>query len=282
MTIQKNPPEEGWDDSYGGEDMHTSDDIQGGVPSVSLEREPGEEWFCRWDPLDNGRAGPTRTKIFWLCALPGLLQFLCGSLFLPALPAIDSEYNPTPLQATLTLSIYSFLSGIVPILWGPISDKYSRKWLLVVVRGSVWSFQTFSAHEGGLIEPSLVCHSELRQLMEPNDLGNHHPSLSDCHPARCFLCCCDWHPLRHLPGEGTRLLVGTYQLQMRQTPLTCSRLKGVRNLPGFMSVLLGKGIIHSPWLSTDVKECSTSNWRDLSVLLRLEKHLLAASLLGSV
>ena len=111
-----------WDDGF---------DPKGEV--IPLSREPDESWYQRWDTEDNGKAGSLRMKIFWICAFPGLLQFLCGSLFLPALPDITEEFNPTTFQSTATLSVYSFLSGVVPIIWGPICDRYSRKWVLVGV-----------------------------------------------------------------------------------------------------------------------------------------------------
>lgn len=113
-----------WDDAYG---------PAKGEETIEGSNEPGEDWYAQWDPLDNGKAGPIRMKIFWLCAFPGLLQFLCGSLFLPALPDINEQYQPSAFLSTLTISIYSLFSGIVPILWGPICDKYSRKWVLVAV-----------------------------------------------------------------------------------------------------------------------------------------------------
>jgi len=112
-------------------------DKEGQTPSGNTQTAPEEDWFKQWDPLDNGKAGPIRMKIFWLCAIPGFLMPFASSIFIPVIPVINAEYQPSDVVATLTISIYSLLSGIVPMFWGPLSDKYSRKWILT---GSLFAY----------------------------------------------------------------------------------------------------------------------------------------------
>jgi len=123
ITDDKAVPEGvGWDNTF----SETAD-----VDKAQYEED--ETWYKQWDPNDNGKAGPIRMRIFWLCAIPGLLLPLCGSLFLPAIPNVFAEFNvESAFIQTLTLSIYSLFSGVFPLVWGPISDRYSRKWVLVV------------------------------------------------------------------------------------------------------------------------------------------------------
>lgn len=107
------------------------------TPSGDTQQAEEEDWFKQWDPLDNGKAGPIRMKIFWLCAIPGFLMPFASSIFIPVIPVINDLYLPTSVVATLPISIYSLLSGIVPMFWGPLSDKYSRKWILT---GSLFAY----------------------------------------------------------------------------------------------------------------------------------------------
>ncbi|PIT75353.1 MFS transporter [Limnohabitans sp. B9-3] len=67
----------------------------------------------------------------------GLLSMLLGiqpvatDLYLPALPAITSDLQATVAQAHLTLSALLLAFGTSQLVWGPLSDRFGRKPILL-------------------------------------------------------------------------------------------------------------------------------------------------------
>ena len=147
-----------------------------------------EDWFKQWDPLDNGKAGPIRMKIFWLCAIPGFLMPFASSIFIPVIPVINDLYSPTPVVATLTISIYSLLSGIVPMFWGPLSDKYSRKWILTGVSAIDIYFKCSKYLPKKKKGSFCLCDFKLSQCLDRFNGWNNYYENINCHTRRCIVC----------------------------------------------------------------------------------------------
>jgi DHA1 family bicyclomycin/chloramphenicol resistance-like MFS transporter len=67
----------------------------------------------------------------------GLLSMLLGiqpvatDLYLPALPAITADLQATVAQAHLTLSALLLAFGTSQLVWGPLSDRFGRKPILL-------------------------------------------------------------------------------------------------------------------------------------------------------
>ena len=53
-------------------------------------------------------------------------------MYLPSLPAIASEFRVTDAETNFTLIIFSIIMGIAALVFGPVSDKYGRKPILII------------------------------------------------------------------------------------------------------------------------------------------------------
>jgi DHA1 family bicyclomycin/chloramphenicol resistance-like MFS transporter len=54
------------------------------------------------------------------------------SQYLPSLPAIARELEATPAQVQLTLSVFMVVYALAQLVWGPLSDRYGRKPMLIL------------------------------------------------------------------------------------------------------------------------------------------------------
>jgi DHA1 family bicyclomycin/chloramphenicol resistance-like MFS transporter len=57
---------------------------------------------------------------------------LSTDLYLPALPTMSEQLNCSVLLVNLSLSVFFFFISISSLFWGPLSDKYGRKRILVI------------------------------------------------------------------------------------------------------------------------------------------------------
>jgi DHA1 family bicyclomycin/chloramphenicol resistance-like MFS transporter len=57
---------------------------------------------------------------------------LSTALYLPALPAMTSEFNVPEVLITLTLILFFLFYSVASLVWGPLSDKYGRRPILLI------------------------------------------------------------------------------------------------------------------------------------------------------
>lgn len=59
------------------------------------------------------------------------IQPVATDLYLPALPALTQDLSGSMMQAQLTLTALSLAFGISQLFWGPLSDRFGRRPILV-------------------------------------------------------------------------------------------------------------------------------------------------------
>ena len=74
---------------------------------------------------------PAATVVLILSLLLGL-QPLTTDLYLPALPALTASFGAPMAQAQLTLTALLLAFGLSQLVWGPLSDRYGRRPILLV------------------------------------------------------------------------------------------------------------------------------------------------------
>lgn len=76
-------------------------------------------------------ARPARAAPLWLLALITLTGTLAMHIFVPALPLAAQDLGATPRSAQLTLSAYIIGLAIGHLTYGPVSDRFGRRPVLV-------------------------------------------------------------------------------------------------------------------------------------------------------
>lgn len=71
------------------------------------------------------------TVVFILTLLMGI-QPVTTDLYLPALPAIADGFGASMAQAQLTLSALLLAFGVSQLVWGPLSDRFGRKPIMLI------------------------------------------------------------------------------------------------------------------------------------------------------
>jgi MFS transporter, DHA1 family, multidrug resistance protein len=74
---------------------------------------------------------PQTTVVFILALLMGI-QPITTDLYLPALPALTEAFGASAAQGQLTLSALLLAFGVSQLVWGPLSDRFGRKPILVI------------------------------------------------------------------------------------------------------------------------------------------------------
>ena len=82
------------------------------------------------DPLVVRRAMSPGTVVLILAALLGT-QPITTDLYLPALPALAEGFGSPMSQAQLTLTALLLSFGISQLIWGPLSDRFGRRPILL-------------------------------------------------------------------------------------------------------------------------------------------------------
>jgi DHA1 family bicyclomycin/chloramphenicol resistance-like MFS transporter len=74
---------------------------------------------------------PSGLVVVILATLLGI-QPITTDLYLPALPALTSSFSAPMSQAQLTLSALLLAFGVSQLVWGPLSDRFGRRPILLV------------------------------------------------------------------------------------------------------------------------------------------------------
>ncbi len=74
---------------------------------------------------------PAGLVVVILATLLGI-QPITTDLYLPALPALTSSFSAPMSQAQLTLSALLLAFGVSQLVWGPLSDRFGRRPILLV------------------------------------------------------------------------------------------------------------------------------------------------------
>lgn len=74
---------------------------------------------------------PPGTSFTWFVVVMGFLTMfgpMAIDMYLPALPAIGADLGADQAAVQMTLSIFLIGYGAGQLLWGPLGDRYGRKW----------------------------------------------------------------------------------------------------------------------------------------------------------
>ena len=74
---------------------------------------------------------PSKGCLFWLAGLSGL-GFLATDMYLPAFAAIQQDLQVQPAAVSASLSLFLAGFALAQLLWGPLSDSYGRRPILLI------------------------------------------------------------------------------------------------------------------------------------------------------
>jgi len=80
--------------------------------------------------MDHGRPAPTRMLLFLLVAMTTAAP-LALQMFLPALPSVQKAFAVSHGVAQLSLSLSILANAIATLAYGPMSDRYGRRPVLI-------------------------------------------------------------------------------------------------------------------------------------------------------
>src|SRR5262245_22199840 len=85
-------------------------------------------------PASSGSGSPARPGLgrvgVLLTAVVGL-GALSIDMFLPSLPALAAHYQTTPATAQLTVTLFLVGLAVAQFVFGPLSDRFGRRWVLI-------------------------------------------------------------------------------------------------------------------------------------------------------
>ena len=125
---------------------------------------------------------PNTLVVIILAMLLGI-QPITTDLYLPALPALTSSFSATVSQAQLTLSALLLAFGVSQLIWGPLSDRFGRRPILLcgltayllaaigsVVAPSMLQLIVWRTLQGAAMGAVVMCARALvRDLYQPQD-----------------------------------------------------------------------------------------------------------------
>jgi MFS transporter, DHA1 family, multidrug resistance protein len=123
------------------------------------------------------------TLVVWFTSLFLGLQPITTDLYLPALPSMTQALGASMPQAQLTLSALLLCFGISQLIWGPVSDKYGRRPVLLAglalyvlasvgsaFSNNVESLIVWRALQGAAMGAPIMCARAMaRDLYAPED-----------------------------------------------------------------------------------------------------------------
>lgn len=121
---------------------------------------------------------------FLLAAISALGPFSID-MYLPALPAMGQQLRSSPAAIQMTIAIFSIGSGLGQLVFGPLSDRFGRRWpaqigLAVYVAASVGCALAMDVEQLivarffqalGVCSGQVVARALLADMFEPRDLA---------------------------------------------------------------------------------------------------------------
>ncbi|KAK2033576.1 MFS general substrate transporter [Colletotrichum zoysiae] len=89
-------------------------------------------------PLDDAAAAAepysvfTRTEKWCLVGMVAVAGPLPANIYLPAIPKLSQAFGRSVEDLNLTVTAFLAMQGLSPMLWGPLSDRYGRRPVLLV------------------------------------------------------------------------------------------------------------------------------------------------------
>jgi len=105
-----------------------------------------------------------------LVALLMGIQPITTDLYLPALPMLRGELSASMMQVQLTLTALSLSFGISQLVWGPISDRFGRRPVLLIGL-SAYTVAAFASVLAPHIEALIVCRMVQGEAMGASVMG---------------------------------------------------------------------------------------------------------------
>ncbi|MBP7627570.1 MAG: MFS transporter, partial [Zoogloea sp.] len=111
------------------------------------------------------------------------MQPLTSDLYLPALPALTDSLGTTLPRAQLSLTALLLAFGVSQLVWGPVSDRYGRRPVLLaglagyvlaalgsVLAGSIEALVVWRALQGACMGAGTVCaRAIVRDYFSPTE-----------------------------------------------------------------------------------------------------------------
>lgn len=83
------------------------------------------------EPSSSSQAADPGFKLIWILALLSTFAPLAIDMYLPSLPSIGEELEASPAQVQLTLSAFLIGFSLGQLFYGPLSDRYGRRPILL-------------------------------------------------------------------------------------------------------------------------------------------------------
>ena len=105
------------------------DDLNESIVATSKNKKPSIMKLIRlgfnYNPGDVKKN--QRLKIVFAASISAFLGPISTTVYTPSIPTIGHDFNVTDSEVMSTASIYLMISGLMPLIWGPISDKFGRR-----------------------------------------------------------------------------------------------------------------------------------------------------------
>lgn len=127
------------------------------------------------------RSPPTLFTLVFLTAL----SVLSLNMFLPSLATMADEFAVTYKQAGLAISGYLALTAVLQIIFGPLSDRYGRRPVLLfglslftmaslgaLLSANIWWFLVFRIAQGAAVSAMALSRAIVRDIKPPQEAAS--------------------------------------------------------------------------------------------------------------
>lgn len=74
-----------------------------------------------------------RTSILVIVGMMGFVGTMAASTYYPLLPSITEQFglDENDFRKSCSVAVFSLLLAVLPLGWGPASDRFGRRWIIV-------------------------------------------------------------------------------------------------------------------------------------------------------